>query len=314
MDIYTDDIESATLENKSFRKVVFTGEHEQLVLMSLAPGEDIGEETHDNIDQFFRFEKGVGKAVVNGQEHPLKNGTGLIIPAGTKHNIINTSDNEDLKLYTIYSSKQHPDGAVFATKKDAEKEHEVMKADKKETQPQVATTESFDMCPGCFGKGYIALHTACGTCNGNGIIPTNKTINKSMAESDVVITKKIKPLGHAIKGKTMKTGNSDAAYVGPENPQPKRTKRQQKKFDEAQKRSIENRKKMLGKSDETLDETLEKAYHRWFSRDEESKGNPTLYRRYHCPNCDAEAESSYNPRTKKMHCDKCDNEVEEIKE
>lgn len=117
MDHYITNIEEATIKNDMFRKVLFTAEHSQLVLMSLKPGEDIGAETH-RLDQFIRVEAGRGTAYLNGVAHPLEDGTALIIPAGTEHNIAN-SGQESLKLYTIYSPPEHKDGIVHATKRDA---------------------------------------------------------------------------------------------------------------------------------------------------------------------------------------------------
>jgi len=123
------DIEVDTLNNTNFRKVLFTGAHCQLVLMSLLPSEDIGMEVHGNVDQFFRFEKGEGKAVLNGEEIVFKANDVLIVPAGTNHNIINTSATEPLKLYTVYSPANHPDGTIHVTKieamaAEAEEHHE----------------------------------------------------------------------------------------------------------------------------------------------------------------------------------------------
>lgn len=113
-------IESETLSNSNFRKVLFTASHSQLVLMNLLPGEEIGMEVHDNVDQFFRFEAGVGKSILDGEETTLKDGDVLIVPAGTNHNIINTSTTEPLKLYTVYSPANHPDGTIHRTKAEAE--------------------------------------------------------------------------------------------------------------------------------------------------------------------------------------------------
>jgi len=113
-------IEKETLENANFRKVLYTGKHSQLVLMSLKPNEEIGMEIHIDNDQFFRFEKGEGKCVIDGNEYSLSDGSVIIVPAGVEHNIINTSGTEDLKLYTIYSPAHHKDGIVRATKAEAE--------------------------------------------------------------------------------------------------------------------------------------------------------------------------------------------------
>ena len=125
MHIYHSNIEKETLENKNFRKVLNTGKYSQLVVMSLKPGEDIGEEVHDNVDQFFRFEEGEAKVVADGEEYSVGADDVVIIPAGTKHNIMNTGS-EDLKLYTIYSPANHPEGTVHETKEEAmeAEEHE----------------------------------------------------------------------------------------------------------------------------------------------------------------------------------------------
>ncbi len=113
-------IEKATLENKHFRKVLYTSKHSQLVLMSLKPKEDIGMEVHKDNDQFFRFEKGQGKCIIDGNEYALSDGMAIVVPAGANHNIINTSDKEELKMYTIYSPAHHQDKIVRATKAEAE--------------------------------------------------------------------------------------------------------------------------------------------------------------------------------------------------
>ncbi|MDP2864542.1 MAG: cupin domain-containing protein [bacterium] len=118
---YTTNIEKDTLENNNFRKVLYTGKHSQLVLMSIAPKEEIGMEVHEENDQFFRFEKGQGKCIIDGNEYNLGDGVAIIVPAGAQHNIINTSDTEELKLYTIYSPAHHEDGIVRATKEEAER-------------------------------------------------------------------------------------------------------------------------------------------------------------------------------------------------
>ncbi|HKO62372.1 MAG TPA: cupin domain-containing protein [Pyrinomonadaceae bacterium] len=123
---YLIDIEEKTLENENFREVLFTASHSQLVVMSLLPGEEIGLETHDGIDQFIRVEAGTGTALLNGEEKALADGSALVIPAGTEHNVINTSQSEPLKLYTIYSPPEHADGTVHKNKAEAdeyEKEH-----------------------------------------------------------------------------------------------------------------------------------------------------------------------------------------------
>ena len=123
---YVTNIEAKSIENQYFREVLFTGPHSQLVLMALKPGEDIGQETHAHVDQFIRVEAGRGRAVLNGREHALADGSAVVIPAGTEHNVVNTSSTEPLRLYTIYSPPEHPDGTVNRTKQDAiayEREH-----------------------------------------------------------------------------------------------------------------------------------------------------------------------------------------------
>jgi mannose-6-phosphate isomerase-like protein (cupin superfamily) len=112
-------IEKETLENGNFRKVLYTGKHSQLVLMSLRPNEEIGMEIHPDNDQFFRFEKGEGKCIIDGNEYALGDGSVIVVPSGAQHNIINTSKTDDLKLYTIYSPAHHKDGIVRATKEEA---------------------------------------------------------------------------------------------------------------------------------------------------------------------------------------------------
>ncbi len=118
---FKSNIEKDTLKNENFRKVVYTGKHLQVVLMSLKPGEDIGLETHGTTDQFFRFEGGNGKCIIDGNEYKVENGDAIVIPAGAKHNVINTDSVKGLKMYTIYAPPQHKDGLINATKKDAEK-------------------------------------------------------------------------------------------------------------------------------------------------------------------------------------------------
>ena len=117
---FKSNVEHDAVANTNFRKVLYTGKNLQLVVMSLNPGEEIGEETHMKNDQFFRFEGGNGKCIINGYEYLVKNGDAIIIPAGAKHNIINVDKTTELKMYTIYSPPQHKDGIVRATKKDAE--------------------------------------------------------------------------------------------------------------------------------------------------------------------------------------------------
>lgn len=116
---YVGKIEELTLANSYFRQVIFTGVHSQLVLMSLLPKEEIGMEVHTNVDQFFRIEKGQGKVVMNGEESVISDGTAIVVPAGTQHNLINTSQTDELKLYTVYSPPNHPDGKIHKTKAEA---------------------------------------------------------------------------------------------------------------------------------------------------------------------------------------------------
>jgi len=118
---YVGPIEKQTLKNKYFRQVLFTGKHAQLVVMCLKPGEEIGNEVHPNVDQFFRIEKGEVKFVLNGkEEHLARDGDAVVIPAGTYHNVINTSKKAQMKLYTIYSPPNHPDKTVHKTKAEAD--------------------------------------------------------------------------------------------------------------------------------------------------------------------------------------------------
>lgn len=116
---YVANIEEKTLQNGYFREVLFTGKFSQLVVMSLKPLEEIGEEVHMNVDQFFRVESGNGKVIIDGVETEIKDGTAIVVPAGSKHNIINTSENITLKLYTIYSPANHPDHKIHKTKEEA---------------------------------------------------------------------------------------------------------------------------------------------------------------------------------------------------
>ncbi len=116
---YSANIEQETLENDYFRQVLYTAPYSQLVLMTLQPDEDIGAETHPDRDQFIRVESGEGEAILDGERHPLSDGSAVVIPAGTEHNVVNTSATEPLRLYTIYSPPEHPDGTVNRTKQDA---------------------------------------------------------------------------------------------------------------------------------------------------------------------------------------------------
>ena len=115
---YVTNIEKDSLENKNFRKVLYTAKNSQLVVMSLLPKEEIGEEVHE-LDQFIRVEKGQGKTILNDVEHELADGFAVVVPAGTKHNVVNTSETEEMKLYTIYSPPNHQDGKIHATKAEA---------------------------------------------------------------------------------------------------------------------------------------------------------------------------------------------------
>jgi len=115
---FVQNIEELSVENNYFRKVLYTAKSSQLVLMCLMPAEEIGEEVHD-LDQFFRIETGQGEAILDGKKTTMKDGWAIMVPAGTKHNIINTSQTEPLKLYTIYSPPDHKDGLIHKTKQDA---------------------------------------------------------------------------------------------------------------------------------------------------------------------------------------------------
>jgi mannose-6-phosphate isomerase-like protein (cupin superfamily) len=115
---YVDNIEQLAKENSNFRKVLYTARYSQLVLMSLLPKEEIGEEVH-GLDQFLRIESGTGKAVLDGVEHPIADGFAIVVPAGTRHNIINTSATDPMKLYTLYSPPDHVDAVIHPTKADA---------------------------------------------------------------------------------------------------------------------------------------------------------------------------------------------------
>jgi len=116
---FNGNIEKMTLENSDFRHVLYTGKHSQLVLMNLKAKEEIGMETHTDNDQFFRFEKGTGKVVIDGNEYSVTDGSAIVVPAGAEHNVVNVSETDELKLYTIYSPAHHQDGVVRATKAEA---------------------------------------------------------------------------------------------------------------------------------------------------------------------------------------------------
>ena len=115
---FIDNIEEKTEQNNFFRQVLYTGKHTQLVVMSLLPGEEIGMEVHPQVDQFFRIEEGRAKVVIDGEEHEVDEGFAIIVPAGSQHNVINTGNNP-LKLYTLYSPPNHPDGTIHRTRAEA---------------------------------------------------------------------------------------------------------------------------------------------------------------------------------------------------
>ena len=118
---FVGDIEKLTEKNKFFRQVLYTGKYAQLVVMCLQPGEEIGNEIHHTVDQFFRIEEGEAKFVFNDSEvHLVHDGEAVIVPAGTFHNVLNNSTKEPLKLYTLYSPPNHPDGTIHKTKAEAE--------------------------------------------------------------------------------------------------------------------------------------------------------------------------------------------------
>ncbi|MEI7425210.1 MAG: cupin domain-containing protein [Candidatus Staskawiczbacteria bacterium] len=117
---FVSNIERDTLENENYRKVLYTGKHSQLVLMTLQPNEEIGMEVHADNDQFFRFEKGQGKVIIDGNEYDVTDGSAVLVPAGAQHNIINVSTTDKLRLYTIYCPAHHQDGIVMPTKAEAE--------------------------------------------------------------------------------------------------------------------------------------------------------------------------------------------------
>ncbi|MFA5268359.1 MAG: cupin domain-containing protein [Methanoregula sp.] len=116
---FAGNLEEETRKNTDFRRVLYTGKFSQLVLMCLKPKEDIGEEVHETVDQFFRFEEGEGVVVIDATRYPVKDGSGVIVPSGARHNVINTSKTKNLKLYTIYSPPEHQDKVVRKTKQEA---------------------------------------------------------------------------------------------------------------------------------------------------------------------------------------------------
>ena len=130
---YVDDIQARTVENEDFRRVLYTGQNIQLVLMTLKPGEEIGEEVHEDKDQFFRFESGTGEVRINDKANPVEDGIAVIVPAGAKHNVVNTRD-DVLTMYTIYGPPDHKDETVHKTKDQAEKDHDNDKYDGKPTE------------------------------------------------------------------------------------------------------------------------------------------------------------------------------------
>ena len=119
---FVDDIEELTGENDDFRRVLYTGKHMQLVLMALQPGQEIGEEVHDDGDQFFRIEEGEGTVTIDGVEHAVEDDEAIVVPAGARHNVVNTGS-ETLRFYTLYAPPEHRDGTVHATKADVREEH-----------------------------------------------------------------------------------------------------------------------------------------------------------------------------------------------
>lgn len=130
---YAENIEEMTLNNKNFREVLYTGEKLQLVLMTLKPGEEIGDEVHDDKDQFFRFESGTGEVFINTVSNPVEDGMAVIVPAGALHNVRNTGD-DNLTMYTVYAGPDHKDATVHKTKEQAERDHDNDEYDGKPTE------------------------------------------------------------------------------------------------------------------------------------------------------------------------------------
>ena len=135
---YVDNIEQATVANGDFRRVLYTGEHLQLVLMTLKPGEEIGEETHDDRDQFFRIEQGSGEVVIDGKANQVEDDFAVIVPAGACHNVVNTGD-RPLRLYTLYGPPEHKDQVVHKTRAQAEADHDNDHFDGQTTERQAET-------------------------------------------------------------------------------------------------------------------------------------------------------------------------------
>jgi mannose-6-phosphate isomerase-like protein (cupin superfamily) len=130
---YSDDIEKVTVENDDFRRVLYTGEHIQLVAMTLQPGEDIGEEVHEDRDQFFRFEEGKGAVDIDGRDNPVQDDFAVIVPAGARHNVRNTGT-APLRFYTLYGPPEHKDRVVHRNKREAEARHHQEEWDGKTTE------------------------------------------------------------------------------------------------------------------------------------------------------------------------------------
>lgn len=124
MNPFIKNIEKATLENENFRNVLYTSKHGQVVVMSLLPNEEIGMEVHKVTDQFFRIESGEGEVTINGETTPISDGSAIVVPAGAQHNVVNTSGDKSLKLYTIYMPPHHKDGTIHRNKEDAENDTE----------------------------------------------------------------------------------------------------------------------------------------------------------------------------------------------
>lgn len=120
---YVDNMEQVTVANEDFRRVLYTGEHLQLVLMTLQPGEEIGEEVHEDRDQFFRFEEGDGEVRIDGKANPVEDDFAVIVPAGARHNVVNTGS-APLRFYTLYGPPEHKDGTVHKDKAQAERDHD----------------------------------------------------------------------------------------------------------------------------------------------------------------------------------------------